>query len=875
MLVLALLLASALSARAQNDSSSTSEDATDPFADIEEFIVVGKATAGLEIGLSSSVTAFDATDLEALGAGELSDLAAFTPNLEIRSAGGTAATFFIRGVGLNDFTANASGAIAIYQDDIALNSPALQLGQLFDVENVQVLRGPQGSGAGRNASGGAVRIYSRKPTGEFDAKFRTEIGFIDGADATSQDYEGALEIPIIPDVLSSRFAFRVNTRDGIVDNRCGNAPPIGIERVVNPNRNRQGAAAAICNETAPLFIFPNPNGGSPSDYTVTSLPTGLPDKMNDINTWAARGQLRFQPPGEDMDWLLNFHGGRVDQLARVGVALGTEGTRQTPDGPIVGYLGGSTEGYRQPEIKAEEDALFAALGGTTAPPSERGLIRGEARGILGAKLAKRLDRSPFEGDYNRAGDERMTTFGGFLRGEFDLANVQITSITGAEHYDREIDADTDYTSNQIFETLSEDRATQVTQELQFTGELEDQALEWESGGYFLWEELDYESQTASGSNVVALNRLYTQTTLSFGLYAGFEWEVLDDLTFEAGARYNWESKDFEVHLFRGGRRDVCGPPLPTEDPNAAPAEPAQDCTDRLEWHAPTGMVSLTYHFNEEVSAYWKYSRGWKGGQLNAGGASGLAFTVADPESIDAFEVGVSGSWFDGRLDVSGSIFYYLYEDYQVFTSQNEPTAPPQRIVINASDAQLYGAELESKLRPFEGLSLTARFAWIESEFLEFSQRVFRQIETAPGEPPIIAPVDLQFTGNRLPSTPRFTASGNIEYVWRLGKMGELIPRYDFAWSDDITFDQSNGRGTPNNDGLLFLPDNAIGQRAYWIHNIRLAYKTPDGTIEVAGWVRNLTNTIYKRIAFDASQVGLVGALPGDPRSFGFSVSLDW
>ncbi len=881
-LAIGCLLACAVVGMSTNPAGAQSapppkiDDASDPFADIEEFVVVGTATAGLEIGLSTSVTAFDAADLDALGAGELSDLAAFTPNLEIRSAGGTAATFFIRGVGLNDFTANAAGAIAIYQDDIALNSPALQLGQLFDIETVQVLRGPQGSGPGRNASGGAVRIYSRKPQGEFDVKFRTEIGFVDGADATSRDFEGALEVPIIPDVLSSRFAFRVNLRDGIVDNRCGNAPPIGLDRVVNPNRQRQGAAGAICNETSPLVTIPNPMGGSPANYTISALPTGLPDKMNDINTWAARGQLRFQPEGQDMDWIFNFHGGRVDQLARVGVALGTDGARDTPDGPIVGFLGGATEGYRQPEIAAEENEIFAALGGGTAPTNaERRLIRGEARGVLASNLANRLDRTPFEGDYNRAGDERMTTLGGFVRGDLDYGSFQVTTITGAEHYDREIDADSDFTSNQIFETESEDRATQITQDLQVKGELQDQALAWEAGGYFLWEDLDYESLTAPGSSVVALNRIYTQQTLSFGIYAGVEWELLDDLTLETGARYNWESKKFEVHLFRGGIRDVCGPPLPTTDPNAAPADPAQDCTDRLVWQAPTGTVNLTYHFTEEVSAYWKYSRGWKGGQLNAGGASGRAFTLAEPESIDAFEVGFKGTWLEGRLDLSGSIFYYLYEDYQVFTSQNEPAAPPQRIVINASDAQLYGAELEGQLRPLEGLSLTARFAWLESEFLEFSQRVFRQIPTAEGDPPIIVPVDLQFTGNRLPSTPRFTASGNIQYVWRLGRFGELIPRYDFAWTDDINFDQSNGRGAPNNDGVIFLPDHAIGQRSYWIHNLRLAYKNPEGTIEVAGWVRNLTNTIYKRIAFDASQVGLVGALPGDPRSFGLSVTFDW
>jgi iron complex outermembrane receptor protein len=857
---------------AQVDSDSDSREEDDPFGDVEQFIVYGSGSNVVALDATVSVTAFNAEDLVALGADELSDVAAFTPNLEIRTTGGTAATFFIRGVGLNDFTANASGAVAIYQDDIALNAPALQLGQLFDVEDVQVLRGPQGTGAGRNASGGAIKIYSRKPTGEFDAKFRSEIGTFDGSNAISQDYEGALEVPIVSGVLSSRFAFRVNVRDGFMDNRCGNAPPLDESRITNPSRVLQGP---MCNEnvgSTPLTTIDNPTSG-PSPLRISGLPAGLAEDMNDVDNWATRGQFRFQPPDQSMDWILNLHGGRVDQLARVGVALGTEGFRETPEGGIQGYLGGRTEGYRQPEIIEEENQIFEDLGGLDVPIAQRGLIRGEARTILGEKLAKRLDRSPFAGDYNRDGPERMTTLGGFLRGEFDLDDFQLTTITGIEHYDREIDTDSDYTPNQIFETDTQDDATQFTQDLRIEGELDSQPLTWNGGGYFLYEELDYESQTASGSAVVGLHRIYEQTTVSVGVYGGFEWEFLDDLTLEGGARYNWESKKFEVHLFRGGARDVCGPPLDPNDPRAAPA---QDCTDRPTWDSPTGTISLRYHFTEETSAYWKYSRGWKGGQLNAGGAAGQAFTLASPESIDSFEVGFGGSWLAGRLSLSGAAFYYLYEDYQVFTSQNEPQAPPQRIVINASDAQLYGAELEAKANPLEGLNLTTRFAWIESEFLDFSQRVFRSVPTDPEEPPIIAPVDLQFTGNRLPNTPRFTVSGSVEYAWDLRSLGTLTPRYDFAWSEDITFDQSkNGRGAPNNDGVLFLPENTIGQRAYWIHNFRIGYRPLVGHIEVAAWVRNFTNTLYKRLAFDASQVGLVGAIPGDPRSFGFSLTLDW
>ena len=170
---------------------------------------------------ADSVTGFGAEDLAALGANNIADLAAFTPNLEIVTAGATTPTFFIRGVGLNDFNSNSTGAVAIYQDDVPINAPALQLSTLYDIGSVNILRGPQGTGLARNASAGAIKLYSRKPTGEFGGYLRSEFG-----NYNAHDFEGAIEAPIYEDMLAGRFAFRFTQRDGTMRNRCGNAPPM-------------------------------------------------------------------------------------------------------------------------------------------------------------------------------------------------------------------------------------------------------------------------------------------------------------------------------------------------------------------------------------------------------------------------------------------------------------------------------------------------------------------------------------------------------------------------------------------------------------------------------------------------------------------------
>lgn len=817
-------------------------------SDVEEIVVRGTAGQGIDLDAAVSATSFDAEDLEALGVGDVSDVAKYTPNLEIRRAGATTATFFIRGVGLNDFTANAAGSVAVYQDDVALNLPAIQLGQVFDVENVGVLRGPQGWGPGRNASAGLIQVYSRKPSGAFGGNLRVDYG-----NYQYVDIEGALEYPVLADTLAMRSAFRVTQRDGLVDNRCGGLSQADIDGAT--------PAGFPCGNDLPNL---------PADPGVVP---GLPEEFNDRDIWAARTQLRFMPPDAEMEWLLNLHGGRVDQRATVGVAIGTD----------AGFFGSATAGrYTQPEIRSERLAVFNKLGGLTSGCARDPVcsaIRAKGRAIVARRLAegRPLDKKPFEGDYNLPGYERQDSFGGLLRGEWELDDFSLTTISAYESYDRERLVDADYTSKRSFEFDIRDDAWQFSQDLRLVGTLDTLPIEWKAGAYYLMEELDYDQTTLVGgtSQIRPLRQIYTQKTWSFGIYAGAQWEFLDNFELEAGVRYNWERKKLDTVVLRGASNKCTSSPFG----NMGQFTLAADCTERVSVAAPTGSVTIKYYLDPEVSTYLKYSRGWKSSQLNIGdGVDNLAHTQANPESIDAFEGGFHGTWFDGRLDLGGALFWYRYTDYQVFLFTNDFSSPPQRVVRNASDAQIYGAELEANAEPVEALDLTLRFSWLESKFLDFTDSGVRAIDLGlDADPPVIfTDVPIEYTGNRLPNTPRFTLSGSVQYALDMGRYGSLVPRYDFSWTDDIFFDPSEGRGAPNDVGNIFLPEYAIGQKAYMLHNLRLSYRTANQNLEVAGWVRNLTNEVYKTQAFDAStSAGLVGSLVGDPRTYGVSVSVSF
>ena len=195
---------------------SEADDAAvpEPSAGIDEMVVLGTGRDDFLKDLSISATSFSAAEIKALRIQNIADLAEYTPNLEIntRSAASNP-TLFIRGIGLKDYNANAAGAVAVYQNGVNINSPAIQLGQLFDTEEILVLRGPQGSVNGRNATAGAIHINSVLPDGERDV-----WGSITYGNYNNVNLEGAIALPLVEDLLSTRLAFTANWRDGTTKN---------------------------------------------------------------------------------------------------------------------------------------------------------------------------------------------------------------------------------------------------------------------------------------------------------------------------------------------------------------------------------------------------------------------------------------------------------------------------------------------------------------------------------------------------------------------------------------------------------------------------------------------------------------------------------
>ena len=184
--------------------------------ELEEIYVTSQKRRQNQQKVPLSVMTMNGTQaslLRASGA-DIRFLSARVPSLTIESSfGRTFPRFYIRGLGNTDFDLNASQPVSMILDDVVLENPTLKGFPIFDLDRVEVLRGPQGTLFGRNTPAGIIKFQSRAPTFDFEGYGRAtygSFGFV--------SLESAISGPIIEDVLAVRLSVLYERRDGWVDN---------------------------------------------------------------------------------------------------------------------------------------------------------------------------------------------------------------------------------------------------------------------------------------------------------------------------------------------------------------------------------------------------------------------------------------------------------------------------------------------------------------------------------------------------------------------------------------------------------------------------------------------------------------------------------
>lgn len=180
----------------------------------EEISVVAQKREQSVQDVGIAITALSGEQLDALGFDNAQQVTAMAPGVQTVQPNGEANySVGIRGVTNSDFTTNVESPVALYVDEVYISQMSGAGFSLFDLERVEILRGPQGTLFGRNATGGLVHYITRKPTQELDAYAKITFG-----DYNQKKFEGAIGTGLT-DNLSTRVSVNINKADGYITNR--------------------------------------------------------------------------------------------------------------------------------------------------------------------------------------------------------------------------------------------------------------------------------------------------------------------------------------------------------------------------------------------------------------------------------------------------------------------------------------------------------------------------------------------------------------------------------------------------------------------------------------------------------------------------------
>lgn len=178
-----------------------------------EIVVTARRRAESLQDVPIAISAYNAEALANLQADTLSGIQYATPNLYLDQGDAGNAVIYIRGVGQNDSLAFADPGVGVYVDDVFIARSQAAFLEIFDVERIEVLRGPQGTLYGRNTIGGAIKFVSTRPTSDVSGYMEAGIGNFGSVTA-----KGRISGPIAGDVLKGKIALAYTTREGYADN---------------------------------------------------------------------------------------------------------------------------------------------------------------------------------------------------------------------------------------------------------------------------------------------------------------------------------------------------------------------------------------------------------------------------------------------------------------------------------------------------------------------------------------------------------------------------------------------------------------------------------------------------------------------------------
>ena len=804
-------------------AGAVAETGDDQRAVIEEVVVTATRRETDQQSTALSVTTITPEQIEKRFMSDIRGIADLSPNLIMENVTGfNAASFAIRGTGTNDIITTIDTAIGVVIDGFALAHSQSQLLDSFDIETIEVLRGPQGTLFGKNTTGGVINVRTKRP--EMDV-FGADFVGRGGTDGLEQ-IAAAVNLPIIDETLAARLVYSSSKHDGFYKNTKQHSifgtpalpeTPLGLP-VNGDGRGLGGSDVELFR--AKLLWEPTERYSAQLSVEIFDDDSETPPAVNETPVDGLDSQGIFR------SFLFNAIGfpgiqttcrGRGDDcIYSTGVSFRGDGLRMEE-----GHRTDKTTVILEQNFDTDNMNYYLHLGYLYQEERLPSTYTGEAFPSL-FDATRNVEReqkqiefrmtSDFDGPFN------FTAGAGYFINDLDWRAISYVGFTAVPLL---ADLDGDSIGDVPISIFAPATLCDI-ENIDVDGGMNVPAL-----GLF-----------ADGNGCLLINPTANDRTNyaprsqdgeAFGVYADGTFAVTDKLNFTFGIRYSDEEKDFfaptgaaltdeQVDLFNRSEGDD------TLDKNV-PLSQFDFVVDESEsWDGISLRAGLDYQFSDEVFGYFMYSEGFKSGSFVETCASITSCTTPfDQEEATQYEIGLKTDLLDRTLRVNASLFLIEFEDVvrsQVVRIINRFGDPDQETQFrNIATQENWGGEVEVTWYPTDNIRMSANASYLECEYDDFVTDLDGDgiNDDASGLEPNFCPES------------QFYVDGS--YDWNFSNGGRM------------TF-YASVHHTPESEYSVFNSDfTQLEERT--LVNASIAYEEPEGRWRISAFGNNLTDETFR------------------------------
>ena len=635
---------------------------------LEEIVVTArKRSEDIQV-TPVAITAISAVEAKQATVREFQDLRGLVPDLEITPvAAGGAVNLTIRGIGQPSVQVNVDNKVGFYLNDMYIARSEGNEFSFYDIDSLQVLKGPQGTLFGKNTTAGAVLLTTKRPSDDYNGYVEVE-----GGNYNRFDTEGGINLPLLPGKLDARVSWRTRQVDGYIKH-------------------------LLDSQTS-----------------------------NDYNDKSVRLQFKFTPiDALTIDLMGEYNDSNTNGRTYQGITVACNNNATYPKNynllhavpfcnayPI---LGNPYEIYGGNFLSIPANSVLGTINNAPGTAGYGLPVSGANAGVLGP--------------YGHAAPFSIVKAGTMIfRATYDINDqVSVKSITGFRRDVFDYFAP-DYYPICIYCEVDNSATEEISQELDVNGNFFDGALTVVAGLYYETQDTGFAQVTGPDwIDPIGYNYIASNWFLSEAAFIQASYKITDQLNLTLGARYNYDKKDVNSNLWEQTKFSgpTCGA-VAGKYPNsyyAAFVNGAQ-CggyyigVGSHNWYDFDPRVQLDYRITPDIMAYFNFTGGYNAGGFNQQLGTQLSNNAIIPynrERVWSYEGGIKSEWLDHRLRVNVDGFYQTYDNLQatIVVTYNGVTT---RAIQNAAAAHEDGVELEIEALPTPDLIIRANGAYLDQAY---------------------------------------------------------------------------------------------------------------------------------------------------------------